>query len=93
MIYRYRWQVELFFHWLKCILGCRHFLSHSQNGVTLQVYAAILASLLIAVWTGLKPTKRTYEAICMYFQGWVTEEDLLAHIQRRKAQEAESNKS
>ena len=24
LIYRYRWQVELFFKWLKCILKCRH---------------------------------------------------------------------
>ncbi|NJO23451.1 MAG: IS4 family transposase, partial [Sphingomonadales bacterium] len=45
--YRFRWSVELFFRWLKCILGCRHLLSTSQNGVTIQVYAALIASLLI----------------------------------------------
>ena len=33
LAYRYRWTVELFFRWFKCILGCRHLLSHSENGV------------------------------------------------------------
>ena len=37
LIYRYRWQVELFFKWLKCILGCRHLLAESFSGVTIQV--------------------------------------------------------
>ncbi len=36
--YRFRWTVELFFRWLKCILGCRHLLAYSRNGVTIQVY-------------------------------------------------------
>jgi hypothetical protein len=29
LIYRYRWQVELFFKWLKCILKCRHSMAES----------------------------------------------------------------
>src|SRR5262249_19253390 len=40
LAYRYRWTVELFFRWLKCILGARHLIAHSQNGITLQMYAA-----------------------------------------------------
>ncbi len=35
LIYRYRWQIELFFRWFKCILGCRHLLAESENGVTI----------------------------------------------------------
>lgn len=93
LIYKYRWQVELFFRWLKCILGCRHLLSLSQDGVTIQVYAAIIASLLISVCTGLKPTKRTFETICLYFQGWASEEELLAHIQGRMDKEGVAQKS
>src|SRR5499426_4867928 len=37
--YRYRWAVELFFRWVKCVLGCRHLLSQGINGVRIQVYA------------------------------------------------------
>ena len=43
--YRYRWAVELFFRWVKCVLGCRHLLSQGINGVRIQVYAAFIASL------------------------------------------------
>lgn len=84
LAYRHRWLVELFFRWLKCILGCRHLLSECLNGVTIQVYVAIIASLLISLWTGRKPTKRTYEMICFYWMGWASEEELTAHIESLK---------
>ncbi len=84
LIFRYRWQIELFFRWFKCILGCRHLLALSQNGITIQVYCALIASLLIRLWTGRKPTKRTFEMICLYFQGWATLEELIEHIKKLK---------
>ncbi len=80
LAYRYRWAVELFFRWFKCILGCRHLLSESANGVTIQVYLAVIASLLVSLWTGQKPTKRTFEMLCFYFSGWASEAELLAHL-------------
>lgn len=82
--YRFRWSVELFFRWFKCILGCRHLLANSQNGVTIQVYLAIIASLLISLWIGRKPTVRTLEMIQFYFTGWATEEELIAHLDQLK---------
>jgi hypothetical protein len=84
LAYRYRWQIELFFRWLKCILGCKHLLSTTQNGVELQVYTALIASLLITLWVGGKPTKRTYEMLCFYFQGLASLNELLAHINKLK---------
>lgn len=78
--YHYRWQIELFFRWLKCVLGCRHLLSESCSGVTLQVYCAIIAALLIGLWTGAKPSKRTYEMLCHYFNGWATAEEVERHL-------------
>jgi hypothetical protein len=78
--YKYRWTVELFFRWFKCILGCQHLLSTCQNGVTIQVYLALIASLLVVQWTGHKPTKRTFEMLCHYFSGWASERELVAHI-------------
>ena len=80
--YRYRWAVELFFRWVKCVLGCRHLLSQGLNGVRIQVYAAFIASLLISLWVGRAPTKRTYEMLCFYLSGWATETELIAHIDR-----------
>ena len=84
LLYRYRWQVELFFRWFKCILGCTHWLSQTRTGLTLQVYVAILASLLIRLWTGRKPTRRTFEMIQLYFMGWAQEHELTAHIESLK---------
>ena len=82
LIYRYRWTIEIFFRFYKHILGCRHLLSHSRNGIELQTYAAILACMLISLWTGRKPTLRTFEMLCWYFTGMASSGELLAHIQR-----------
>jgi len=80
LAYHYRWQIELFFRWLKCVLGCRHLLSCSQDGVTLQVYLEIIAALLIGLWVGVKPNKRTYEMLCHYLSGWATAEEVERHL-------------
>jgi Transposase DDE domain len=78
--YKYRWTVELFFRWFKCILGCQHLLSTCRNGVAVQVYLALIASLLIVLWTGHKPSRRTFEMLCHYFTGWASEAELIAHL-------------
>jgi len=82
LAYRWRWAVELFFRWLKCVLSCRHLLSQSENGVRMQVYVAIIASLLISLWVGRPPTKRTYEMLCFYFSGWATAAEVITHLDR-----------
>jgi hypothetical protein len=84
LAYRYRWAIELFFRWLKCILGRRHLLANSPDGVTIQVYLAIIASLLISLWVGRKPTIRTLEMLQYYFTGWATEDELMAHLHQLK---------
>lgn len=78
--YRYRWTIELFFRWLKCVLGARHLVSHQENGVALQMYAALIVSLLIAIRTGSKPTKRTFETIQFYLLGWVSDQEFAAYL-------------
>ncbi len=83
-IYKHRWTIELFFRFFKHVLGCRHLLSTHQKGIEIQVYCAIIACLLISLWTGQKPTLRSYEMVCLYFMGWATLEELLAHIAKLK---------
>ena len=80
LIFRQRWTVELFFRFFKHILGCRHLLSHRANGIEIQVYLAIIVCMLIALWTGRKPTLRTVEMIRFYFTGWAEADELDAHI-------------
>ena len=91
--YRYRWTVELFFRWFKQILGARHLISTKENGITMQMYAGVIASLLIVIWTGLKPNKRTWEMIQFYLMGWASLKELEAHIAKQKQkQEAAAKK-
>ena len=88
LIYRYRWTIEVFFRFFKHVLGCRHLLSHDPVGIEIQTYCAIIACMLISLWTGRKPTLRTYEMICHYFTGLAEEDELLAHLAKLKAHDA-----
>ena len=71
----------------KQILGCRHLFFHNENGIKRQAYCAIIASMLICLWTGRKPNKRTYEMICYYFLGLASEQELRDHLGELPAQE------
>lgn len=86
LLFAYRWQIEIFFRFFKCVLGCSHLLSHHENGIEIQTYCAILACLLLNLWTGRKPTKATYEMICWYLLGWAEEADLEQHLKTLQPQ-------
>ena len=88
LIYRSRWQIEIFFRFFKHVLGCRHLLAHNEEGIKIQTYCGIIACLLISLWTGKQPTLRTYEMICLYLQGWADEDEVLKHIEQLKTQTA-----
>jgi hypothetical protein len=85
LLYRYRWQIELFFRWFKKVLQVDRLLALSENGLTIVIYCALIASMLVVLWTGRKPTKRTFELLCFYFGGWVSDEELTAHLSRLEA--------
>ena len=84
LIYRHRWQIELFFKWIKCILGCCHWLAESPAGMTIQIYCALIASVLLVLWTGRKPTLRQWEALQLYWMGWASLEELTAVLTPKK---------
>jgi DDE family transposase len=85
LIYRYRWQIELFFKWFKMILGCRHWLAESPRGVALQLYSALIATLLLFLLTGKRPNKRQMETIHLYFVGFASEAELLRELDLQKS--------
>ena len=91
LIYQYRWQVELFFRLLKSVFGFRHLLSDSCEGVSIQVYAALLATLLLSEYTGLAASKRVFFLVTMYLQGWASLEELQRELERLKANETKNN--
>ena len=75
-LYRYRWHVEIFFRWFKCVLGCAHFFSESENGMALQLYAALIATLLVTLYTQRKPCKMLLVIMHCYLIGWATWDDV-----------------
>lgn len=46
-LYKQRWQIELFFKWIKQNLKLKRFLGRSRNAVMVQIYAAIIGYLLL----------------------------------------------
>ena len=48
-IYKRRWEIELFFRWIKQHLRLRGFFSNSHNGVAVQIWSALCAYLLVAI--------------------------------------------
>jgi hypothetical protein len=83
-LYRYRWQVEIFFRWFKCVLNCQHLFAESENGMALQIYAALIASLLVVIHTGRRPNKMLLLSIQLYLQGLNTWESVERQIARAK---------
>lgn len=63
-LYKNRWQVELFFKWLKQHLKIKKFWGTSQNAVKIQVYSAIIAYCLVAIMQhDMKLDRSTYEVL------------------------------
>jgi len=82
LVYRYRWTVELFFRFFKQVLGCRHLFSDDPRGITIQCYCAVIACMLLQLWTGKKPDKAMHRMINFYLCGWATADDVLAWANR-----------
>jgi len=84
-LYRQRWQVELFFRWIKCILGCRHWLAESPKGVAIQIYLALIAALLLQLYSGRRPNRRMMELIQLHLMGVASLEELESGLARELA--------
>jgi IS4 transposase len=46
-LYKQRWQIELFFRWVKQVLRIRHFIGVSENAVRIQIAIALIAFLIL----------------------------------------------
>lgn len=93
LLYKQRWQIELFFRWVKCILGCRHWLAESPQGVAIEIYLALIAALLLQLYTGQAPNRRMLELIQFYLLGVADLEELWAGVQRERQRLARRKKS
>jgi IS4 transposase len=49
-LYKERWQIELFFKWIKQNLKIKSFFGRSENAVRIQIYAAMIAFCLLRIF-------------------------------------------
>jgi hypothetical protein len=57
VLYRLRWQIELFLRWLKVLAAFEHLMNQSARGITMQFYVGVLMTLLIHLQTGMRVSK------------------------------------
>jgi hypothetical protein len=81
-LYAYRWTIEVFFRFLKQILGCRHLLSTRIEGIQIQIYAAVICCLLLNTLTGKKPSKWMVTLMSLYLQGLASDDDVLRELNK-----------
>ena len=66
-LYRHRWDIEVFFRFLKQELNLRHFMSYNENGIQVMMYMTLIAAMLLMVYkkmnslTGYKIAKWQFE--------------------------------
>jgi hypothetical protein len=93
LLYRKRWQIELYFRWIKCVLGCGHWMAESPRGATIQIYLALIASVLLQLYVGRRPTKRMMELVRFYLMGWATGEELSRGLEKYRQELARRQKN
>lgn len=81
-LYESRWTIEVFIRFFKQTLGCRHLLSTREQGVEIQVYAAVIACMMLNLLTGRKPGKWMVTLMSLYLAGWASEADVLRELTR-----------
>ena len=86
LIYRYRWQVELFFRWLKCYANFNHLISHGSQGVLLNFYVVIIGAMLMYLHTDGRPNKYLFSLLGMAAQGGATLAEIMPILRERERQ-------
>lgn len=85
-LYRFRWQVELFFRWLKSYANFGHLISHSREGVQTHFYVTIIAVLLMYLHTGFRPSKYLFALVAQVAAGAASMEEILPILRERERQ-------
>lgn len=83
-LYRQRWQVELFFRWLKVYAHFDHLISETREALLFNFYVAVIGVLLIYLHSECKPSKYAFIMLGMVAQGTATLEEILPILQERE---------
>jgi hypothetical protein len=91
-IYQQRWQIELFFKWLKTWARMDHLLSTSRRGITFQFYVAMIGVLLMYVQSGRRVSVYALAAMARLARGECSLQQAMSIIARRE-REREMNRA
>ncbi len=85
LLYRYRWQVELFFKWIKQHLRVKRFWGDSENAVRIQIHVAIITYCLVAIiGHDLKLDRPVFEVMRILGSSLLVKDDLLELFTERQ---------
>lgn len=85
LLYRYRWQVELFFKWIKQHLRVKRFWGDIENAVRIQIHVAIITYCLVAIIEhDLKLDRPVFEVMRILGSSLLVKDDLLELFNRRQ---------
>ncbi len=81
-IYRYRWQIELFFKKLKQNFPLQYFVGDNQNAIEIQIWCALIAVLLLTVIHERNHSKISFSNVTtllrIHLAGYISIKELLA---------------
>lgn len=83
-LYQHRWQVELFFRWLKCFGNFNHLISHTREGTRLSFYVTIIAVMLMYLHTGFRPSKYMFAMMSQVASGGATFKEIMPILRERE---------
>lgn len=83
-LYRWRWQVELFFRWLKTLANFDHLISHTREGVQTHLYVTVIAVMLMYLHTGYRPSKYLFTLLSQVAAGGATLDEVLPILRERE---------
>jgi hypothetical protein len=86
LLYQLRWQIELFFRWLKCYANFNHLISHSKQGVLLNFYVVVIGVLLTYLQISGRPSKYLFALLGAVASGGATLEEILPILRERERQ-------
>jgi len=65
-LYKARWEIELFFKWIKQNLKLKKFLGKSANAVKIQLATALIAYLLVQIFKNISGSKHTLQLVLVW---------------------------
>ena len=86
LLYRHRWQIELFFRWLKSYARFDHLISHNRKGVMLNFYVTVIGVTLMYLHMGHRPSKYLFIMMGMVANGSATLEEVMPILRERERQ-------